>query len=98
MWCLFQHYRRHHRGGGEQDMKPFKYVRAASPQEAAAAATAPDAKFVAGGTNILDLMKLEIETPALLIDVNGLALDRIEATEDGGLRIGALVKNADLAA
>src|SRR5215216_1637536 len=80
-------------------MKPFTYERAHSPAEAAAAAARiPGAKFVAGGTNLLDLMKLEIETPAHLIDVNGLALDRIEATPDGGLRIGALVRNTDLAA
>src|SRR4029077_8898760 len=52
----------------------------------------------AGGTNLLDLMKLEIETPTHLIDVNGLALDRIESTPQGGLRIGALVRNTDLAA
>ena len=56
------------------------------------------AKFVAGGTNLLDLMKLQIETPTHLIDVNGLALDKIETTQDGGLRIGALVRNTDLAA
>ncbi|ONG51085.1 molybdopterin dehydrogenase [Pseudoroseomonas deserti] len=80
-------------------MKPFTYERAASPAEAAAAARRhPDARFIAGGTNLLDLMKLEIETPSHLIDVNGLALDRIEATPDGGLRIGALVRNTDLAA
>ena len=58
----------------------------------------PGAKFIAGGTNLLDLMKLQIETPTHLVDVNGLALDRIEATADGGLRIGALVRNTDLAA
>ena len=80
-------------------MKPFTYERAASPAEAAAAAArAPGAKFIAGGTNLLDLMKLQIETPAHLIDVNGLALDRIEPTPEGGLRIGALVRNTDLAA
>src|ERR1051325_10663638 len=56
----------------------------------------PGAKFIAGGTNLLDLMKLQIETPQHLVDVNGLALDRIEAT-DGGLRIGALVRNTDMA-
>jgi len=55
-------------------------------------------KFIAGGTNLLDLMKLEIETPAHLIDINRLGLDRIETTTDGGLRIGALVRNTDLAA
>jgi xanthine dehydrogenase YagS FAD-binding subunit len=80
-------------------MKPFTYERAASPAEAAAAAARrPGASFIAGGTNLLDLMKLQIETPAHLIDVNGLALDRIEATPEGGLRIGALVRNTDLAA
>jgi xanthine dehydrogenase YagS FAD-binding subunit len=80
-------------------MKPFTYERANSPAEAAAAAARTEgAKFVAGGTNLLDLMKLEIETPRHLIDVNGLALDNIEQTPDGGLRIGALVRNTDLAA
>jgi xanthine dehydrogenase YagS FAD-binding subunit len=80
-------------------MKPFTYERARTPAEAAgAAARVAGAKFVAGGTNLLDLMKLQIETPAHLIDVNGLALDKIEATPEGGLRIGALVRNSDLAA
>ena len=80
-------------------MKPFSYERADTPGEAAAAAARiPGAKFIAGGTNLLDLMKLEIETPLHLIDVNGLGLDRIEATDDGGMRIGALVSNTDLAA
>jgi xanthine dehydrogenase YagS FAD-binding subunit len=80
-------------------MKSFTYERARSPAEAAAAAARiKGAKFIAGGTNLLDLMKLEIETPAHLIDVNRLALDQIETTPDGGLRIGALVRNTDLAA
>jgi xanthine dehydrogenase YagS FAD-binding subunit len=80
-------------------MKPFTYERARSPAEAAAAAgRVQGAKFIAGGTNLLDLMKLEIETPTHLIDVNGLALDKIETTPEGGLRIGALVRNTDLAA
>jgi len=80
-------------------MKSFTYQRAHSPAEAAAAAARiAGAKFIAGGTNLLDLMKLEIETPAHLIDVNGLKLDQIEATAEGGLRIGALVRNTDLAA
>jgi xanthine dehydrogenase YagS FAD-binding subunit len=80
-------------------MRAFTYERAASPVQAAAAAAAnPDAKFIAGGTNLLDLMKLEIEAPTHLIDVNGLGLDTIEATSEGGLRIGALVRNTDLAA
>lgn len=80
-------------------MRAFTYERAKSPSAAAAAiARTEGAKFIAGGTNLLDLMKLEIETPAHLIDVNGLALDKIEATQEGGLRIGALVRNTDLAA
>ncbi len=80
-------------------MRPFSYQRAATAVEAAAAAErTPGAKFIAGGTNLLDLMKLEIEAPAHLIDVNGIGLDTIEATDEGGLRIGALVRNTDLAA
>jgi xanthine dehydrogenase YagS FAD-binding subunit len=80
-------------------MKPFTYERPETPAEAAAAAARVDnAKFIAGGTNLLDLMKLQIETPRHLIDVNGLALDKIEATPEGGLRVGALVRNTDLAA
>ncbi|MBO1080113.1 FAD binding domain-containing protein [Roseomonas haemaphysalidis] len=80
-------------------MKPFTYERAATPAEAAAAAARrPGAKFIAGGTNLLDLMKLQIEAPAHLIDVNGLSLDKVEPTAEGGLRIGALVRNSDLAA
>jgi xanthine dehydrogenase YagS FAD-binding subunit len=80
-------------------MRSFSYARATSPADAAAAvADNPGAKFIAGGTNLLDLMKLEIETPTHLVDVNGLALDTIEPTAEGGLRIGALVRNTDLAA
>jgi xanthine dehydrogenase YagS FAD-binding subunit len=80
-------------------MKAFSYERVKTPAEAAAAyARHPHAKFIAGGTNLLDLMKLEIETPAHLVDVNGIDFDQIEATPDGGLRIGALVRNTDLAA
>jgi len=80
-------------------MRPFTYERVRTPAEAsAAAARHPGAKFIAGGTNLLDLMKLEIETPVHLIDVNGVGLDRIEPTAEGGLRIGALVRNTDLAA
>jgi len=79
-------------------MKPFTYERATTPANAAAAAVrTPGAKFIAGGTNLLDLMKLEIEAPQHLIDVNGLTLDKIEPTPEGGVRIGALVSNTDLA-
>ena len=80
-------------------MKAFTYQRASSPAEAAKlVARTPNARFIAGGTNLLDLMKLEIETPAALVDVNGLGFDKIEPTSDGGLRVGALVRNTDLAA
>ncbi len=80
-------------------MRAFTYERATSPAGAAAAvARQPGAKFIAGGTNLLDLMKLQIETPTHLVDVNRLALDAIEDTPGGGLRIGALVRNTDLAA
>lgn len=80
-------------------MRAFTYERASSIEAAAStAASNPDAKFIAGGTNLLDLMKLEIETPTHLIDVNGLGLDEIDVTEDGGLRIGGMVRNTDLAA
>ncbi len=80
-------------------MKAFTYERATSAKDAASAAVrTPGAKFIAGGTNLLDLMKLQIETPQHLIDVNGLGLDKITPTSDGGLRVGALVRNTDLAA
>lgn len=79
-------------------MKSFTYERVDTPAAATAAfARSKGARFIAGGTNLLDLMKLEIETPAHLIDVSRLALDKIEATTAGGLRIGAMVRNTDLA-
>jgi xanthine dehydrogenase YagS FAD-binding subunit len=80
-------------------MKAFSYERATSPAEAAhAVATIEGARYIAGGTNLLDLMKLGIEAPAHLVDINHIGLDRIEPTAEGGLRIGALVRNTDLAA
>jgi xanthine dehydrogenase YagS FAD-binding subunit len=80
-------------------MKAFTYERATSARDAAAKAAAhKGAKFIAGGTNLLDLMKLEVEAPTHLIDVNHLGLDRIEDTPEGGLRIGTQVRNSDLAA
>lgn len=81
-------------------MKVFTYQRPGAAMDAVAAARVPNTKFIAGGTNLLDLMKLEIETPAHLVDVNSLGhgLDKIEPTPEGGLRIGALVRNTDLAA
>ena len=80
-------------------MRPFTYQRADSPSEAVTLLAArPDARIIAGGTNLLDLMKLQIETPGHLIDVNGAGFDTIEPIEAGGLRLGALVRNTDLAA
>lgn len=80
-------------------MKAFTYERATDPVAAArAVAGHPGAKFIAGGTNLLDLMKIEVETPTHLVDVQDLGFDTIERTKDGGLRIGALVTNTDLAA
>jgi xanthine dehydrogenase YagS FAD-binding subunit len=80
-------------------MKTFNYQRVESVAEAVAAVDGrAAARFVAGGTNLLDLMKHEIESPTDLIDVNGIGLDQIEPTPEGGLRIGALVRNSDLAA
>jgi xanthine dehydrogenase YagS FAD-binding subunit len=79
-------------------MRAFTYERPATLAQAAAASTRPGAKFIAGGTNLLDLMKLQVETPTHLVDINRLPLDRIEETNEGGLRIGTLVRNSDLAA
>jgi xanthine dehydrogenase YagS FAD-binding subunit len=80
-------------------VKAFTYERAETPAEAVAAvARTPGARFIAGGTNLLDLMKLGIETPPHLVDINRLGLDAIEPTDEGGVRIGALVRNTDLAA
>jgi xanthine dehydrogenase YagS FAD-binding subunit len=79
-------------------MKAFTYERATECRAAAKAAARPGAKFIAGGTNLLDLMKLEIEQPTHLVDVSRLPLAKIEDTSDGGLRIGSQVPNSDLAA
>ncbi len=79
-------------------MKAFAYSRSGSAREAAELAAEGAGRFIAGGTNLLDLMKLQVETPDHLIDINRIGLDRIEDTAEGGLRIGALVRNSDLAA
>jgi xanthine dehydrogenase YagS FAD-binding subunit len=80
-------------------MKPYHYEQARDiPGAVAALAEQPNAKYLAGGTNLVDLMKLEIMTPDVLVDVRRLTSDRIEETEDGGVRIGAAVTNSDLAA
>jgi xanthine dehydrogenase YagS FAD-binding subunit len=79
-------------------MKMFDYQRAEGPEQAAASAAVANTRFIAGGTNLLDLMKLQVETPATLVDISRLDLAQIEEREDGGLTIGALVSNSDLAA
>lgn len=78
-------------------MQPFRYIRTHDNQSAIRSAGVNDAKFIAGGTNMLDLMKLNIEMPKQLVDINKLSLYKIEALQNGGIRIGALVKNSDLA-
>ena len=79
-------------------MISFQYSRANNVAEAVRLmADSPGAKFIAGGTNLIDLMKMDIERPAKLIDVSRLPLDQVEETAGGGLRIGALVRNSDLA-
>jgi xanthine dehydrogenase YagS FAD-binding subunit len=79
-------------------MKPFTYERAGDAREAGPAVLRTNAKFISGGTNLLDLMKLEIEQPAHLVDISLLPLNRLEDLPNGGLRIEAQAKNSDVAA
>jgi len=79
-------------------MKTFTYEKPATPEAAVKDIDTVGAKFIAGGTNLLDLMKLQVETPDKLVDISRLDLAKIEEREDGGLTIGALVPNSDLAA
>jgi len=79
-------------------MKPFEYSRATSPADAVQSlAEKPDGRFLAGGTNLLDLMKEDVESASAIIDLTRLDLTEIKETEDGGLRLGALAKNSDTA-
>ena len=79
-------------------MIPFGYARSSDVSDAVRLIAAePGAKFIAGGTNLLDLMKDDVERPARLIDISRLPLTKVEETDNGGLRIGALVPNSDLA-
>src|SRR6204780_3640562 len=78
-------------------MELFTYTRATDADQAVNAATHADVRFVAGGTTLLDLMKLDVERPTRLIDINRIGLDTVEKLPNGGLRIGALVRNSDLA-
>lgn len=80
-------------------MRPFQYARAEDVSGAVALlAGTPNGAFIAGGTNLVDLMKLDVATPELLVDVRRLTSDRVEELPDGGLRIGAATPNSDLAA
>jgi len=79
-------------------MNAFQYKDAANAEAAISASGAqPGGKFVAGGTTLIDLMKLEVETPRVLVDINRLPLTQLETTSDGGMRIDAMVRNSDLA-
>ena len=78
-------------------MKSFTYERALAPESAIRAGAAKNAKFLAGGTNLMDLMKYGVESPLALVDINHLELKQVVATADGGVAIGALVRNSDLA-
>ena len=78
-------------------METFTYTKATGVQQAIQAAGQSQTKFIAGGTTLLDLMKLNVERPAQLVDINRLPLDQVEKLPDGRLRIGALVRNSDLA-
>lgn len=79
-------------------MRPFAYERAPDVGSAVQAASSPEVMFLGGGTNLIDLMKLGVAQPARLIDVSRLPLDRVEELPEGGLSIGATVRNSDLAA
>jgi xanthine dehydrogenase YagS FAD-binding subunit len=79
-------------------LRPFGYEAATDTASALAAIARPEAKFLGGGTNLVDLLRLGVETPATLVDVTGLPFDGIDSTQDGGLRIGAGVRNSVLAA
>ena len=78
-------------------MNPFNYERVSAPDAAIHAGAAPTAKFLAGGTNLVDLMKYGVETPATLVDINHLTLTDVTSNPDGGVTIGALVRNSSLA-
>ena len=78
-------------------MNPFSYVSVTTPGDALRERTAQGATFLAGGTNLLDHVKLGVENPSRVVDVNHLPFDKIEPAKDGGLKIGATVRNSDLA-
>jgi xanthine dehydrogenase YagS FAD-binding subunit len=78
-------------------MEPFTIQQATDVRSALQAAGATGGKFIAGGTNLVDLMKMYVETPGVLVNINGLDLQKIESRPGGGVRIGALVRNSELA-
>ena len=78
-------------------MEQFQYSKKTNVKDAVEGAAVPGTKFVAGGTTLIDLMKLDVERPTVLIDINALPLNRIEEAPEGGLKIGAMVRNSDLA-
>src|SRR4051812_2316831 len=89
---------------GERTMKTFEFSRPADAAAAIAvgvqsktAQQGADIRFIAGGTTLVDLMKLSVETPSQVVDINRLPLDKIEKLPNGGLKIGATVRNSDLA-
>src|SRR4051812_18272712 len=96
--CLSEHRGRDRAGDGRPPMNSFEYARATDVAEAVKLkAASPDAKFIAGGTNLIDLMKYHVEQPPQLIDISRLPLTAVEETSAGGVRIGALVPNSTLA-
>jgi xanthine dehydrogenase YagS FAD-binding subunit len=78
-------------------VNPFEFVAAVDATTARRAATAADARFLAGGTTLVDLMKLHVERPRTIVDINPLPLTAIEETADGSIRVGAMVRNSDMA-
>src|SRR5207244_13367499 len=100
MWCLPEHFGCNQSGERQSTrMNPFVYSRVADPNEALTGiASRPHGKFLGGGTNLIDLMKMGVETPDALIDINRLPLAQIgELPGNKGVRVGAMVRNSDLA-
>jgi xanthine dehydrogenase YagS FAD-binding subunit len=78
-------------------MQPFRFVNVSTERAAQQAAATGGARYLAGGTTLVDLMKLHVERPSVIVDINAVPLDRIEQLPDGGLRVGAMVRNSDMA-
>src|SRR5277367_5822257 len=97
LWRVSQHCGCGSRSGRSLRMKSFNYQRPTEPADAIHAGSIHGTKFLAGGTNLLDLMKYGVESPTTLIDITRLDLTQVTSTPEGGVSIGALVRNADLA-